>query len=189
MRVFFLIVWIFYSGCISNQPPPSYWPKMEINDSDDCPDISGLYSNRGESTNPDTEYQRFNQSKEPIDELWYRLNRGKSKTHAYLVRISHKNENEIRIESMVGDTVKEMKNLRRKKGDFECDDGLIWIPSLVDYTVTGPAWSRVSLKLGLVKAKDGTLIGKEDVGIGGAVLWVIPVGGSKNFWYRWRSVE
>ena len=164
------------TGCstftgISNAYPKN-WPEV-LNTGSECPDISGIYKDRGLSTTYNINFKEY---------LANRLDNSDITFQAHTTRIDKINDSAYSVVALnaQGKTI-ETFILSRDTGDYECMEGKIWLKIIRD------PWNLLAghvgsiTQIGYTKAIDGTLIGEER---NGAKLQF-----SQVFWYQWQQVE
>jgi hypothetical protein len=181
-----LVVVLLITGCLGkavtgfDSDYPRTWPNLALTNGMDCPDISGTFKEIGAYTYKYFEHQ-------PLESLTYRLV-GSPATTTAIVEISRWDEDALLVEVRNGSVAGKSHKLSRSRGDFSCDAQGVSLNPKVIQGAEGVGGARVTLKLGLKKAIDGSLVGEERMSSVGLVMWVIPITGDQTYWFRWQSV-
>jgi len=80
------------------------------------------------------------------------------------------------------------RKLLRENGDWDIEKGKIIFPTVNESTVDGFGGYQASSTFRLSIGSDGSLIGEDNRGSLGLALWLIPVGGTQTFWFRWPRI-
>ena len=187
-----LFLCILCSACVSNEEYPDDWPPVVVSDTE-CPDISGIYMNTGlyASTNEHS----FERGEGLSDYIGG--NYGAVGTLFEYVVISQSDAEEIyatlhHIHNLNDTTHKtyDTRTLFRELGHFVCEDGRIWITETA-WGAGSPLYGvgRFKTRIGLAKAKDGSLIGEIQSSGGGVVFLFVPFNYSSEDYVVWSLFE
>ena len=195
-----LLPFTISSGCVivDHDPYPENWSPVSI-EAGECPDIAGTYENAGGESdgvqfcdacadlpNPSQCYSNcmyspvrhlssifFNTALPDDGSIFLeRLGRGKLRVHFDDLNSIHQS-----------------RTLSHDDGDYQCDDGMIWIQiRAVTETDIGSV-IVVSRKVGLRKAEDGSLVGEYHEKGRGVVFIGVPAFGSGRKYIRWLATD
>jgi hypothetical protein len=175
--VFLLFAYALCFGCASNDPYPKNWSPVVVGQTG-CPDISGTYKNGGLGTNSQSTRM------EQLSEIFL----GNSRAEEETISIDQSEDGRIQVLIHGNDQSPESHALSLEDGDFECDDGNLWVTTQSDFGVDFGAVGGDITKMGFAKAEDGSLIGEERYVLAG-VLVVLPMRVSEKSYVRWQPAN
>jgi len=174
------------SGCIGkaltgiDSAYPKEWePRTVIASASICADLTGNYQNWGDFSYLVKDSDTNSLSKRLTRVAW----------QAESVRLSLPDSDTIVVEILEGQEIKHSATLRKSNGDFGCDSRGTVIDDRGYSGADGGGFYKSHVRLYLRASRDGALIGEERNTSGGALLWVVPVGGVRTMWFRWKKVK
>jgi len=161
---------------------PSDWT-LVTQPSDLCEQLSGEYRNYGSSTyspkggSPFLAY-RFGMNVKYVQDL----------ESIKTVKIKCIDNAVIELHAIRTNATVLTRKLLRENGDWDIEKGKIIFPTVNESTVDGFGGYQASSTFRLSIGSDGSLIGEDNRGSLGLALWLIPVGGTQTFWFRWPRI-
>lgn len=180
-----LVLCCLCAGCVYSARYPAHWPRPEAV-ADGCPDISGTYTDHGESALLDQVGMRSAPAR--LSDYFF----GQGDSRDVLISISQLNERSISVaETHAGDTLRTRE--LDQNDDYSCTEGKIWFDR-GNWIGEGSAEDLVfyaggeKSKLGFSATADGSLLGEFHTR--GAVLAVVvPVVGGEDDYVLWRNAQ
>jgi hypothetical protein len=157
------------------KPYPAQWGALVPINDNICNDISGEYVNLGE-------WHSWNTKSELLEIF---IGEGKW-PGTDTIRIEQPSKGIIHIQALKGSDICVERTLLMSRGEFECSSEGIKF-SHGDGSVSEAGGATGTLTYHLRKAADGSLIAKYDMVAIGALLYVIPVGGTESSWMRFTE--
>ena len=158
---------------------PSDWA-LATQPLDICEEINGEYRNQGSATYSPKGGSEF---------LAYRFGFDfQSIKSIEAIRINCIDSKTIKLHAISGNEVVLTRTISRENRDWNIEKGKIVFPTKDESTSDGFGGSMASSSFQLSIGSDGSLIGEETRGNIGLALWLIPVGGSQSFWFRWPRI-
>jgi hypothetical protein len=176
-RLVILVICAICFGCASNDPYPENWSPVVVGQTG-CPDISGIYKNGGLGTNSQSTRM------EQLSEIFL----GNSRANEETISIDQSEDGRMQILIHDNDQSPESRTLSLEDGDFECDDGKIWVTLAKDFDIDFAAVGGDITKMGFARAEDGSLVGEERYVLAG-VLVVVPMRVSEKSYVHWKAID
>lgn len=172
--IFIVLIYIFLLSCSHHERYPESWNSLNVNEPNNCPDITGEYYNEGESG--DSTYKP--------ELAWYLFGESAPYEGASYISILQTDEENIVITILHKDESIYKKSLSLGAGDFNCQDGFLKIKNK-DFTnrdaVVAIEWNTI----GLTKSGRDLVIKNEHGGVG--IMCLLPAAGTGTNWYKFKA--
>src|SRR5437764_4251322 len=160
-------------ACVHGSAYPVPWPALVSSGDGHCPDLTGRYTDRGETFD---------------SPHWISLSGLLLSVRAAQVEISLSDSGELRIHGWTDHGSAGTKSLARSAGDFDCDGLRVTLRREAEWVNREGVVGRQSRVLQLSKAVDGSLVIRDE-GSGFGFLFFIPIVGTQTLWHRFRPAD
>lgn len=181
-------VLVLLSSCAEYQNFPPQWDDPPPpSATSGCPDISGRYSNSGEST--------WNRKRPFLEArltglFFYPEGLQGMLREAENVTITQKDDETVEVLVVKEGSIIRRKTLLRSKGEFFCEDGQVKIKAK-DYTTVGvaeiPSQAVEFITMGLVKHNGYLICNRTDSTA--ALVSIVPTFWRYNSWERFKEIQ
>jgi hypothetical protein len=148
-----------------------------------CTQLNGEYLNKGEfsySPKGGSEYLAYR--------FGFNLDSLKNLDSIHSLKVSCANGNALLIGLDYDRSSSSIKTVTSSSDGWHFESGTLILPIIKNAVGDGFGGYSARERFQIFVGSDGSLIGKQTTSSVGLALWIIPVGGSQTFWFRWQKL-